>query len=181
MHFLKQFTEKAVKYDFLTKYNYKNIHEIPKIKSIVLHIGTKQVSFKVLLEALVCLNLISAKKGFITKSSKPNIFLKIRKGSPVGCKVILKNKDMWRIGFKIIFLTLSQNKHFDGISLTSSKYSTNSFTFTIKNILLFLELEKQYELFDQNLPLLDISIITNCKTKEELHNLLTAYKLPLKI
>jgi hypothetical protein len=48
----------------------------------------------------------------------------------------------------------------------------------LKDLISFKELEKQFYLFS-NLPPLNITFVTNTKTRKELLYLLNAFKLPL--
>ena len=66
-------------YNLLTKLNFKNIFEIPKITKICLNIGFKDVNIekKKLINIILLLKLITNQKPLITKSKKNNIFLKI--------------------------------------------------------------------------------------------------------
>ena len=70
-------------YNLLTKLNFKNIFEIPKITKICLNIGFKDVNIekKKLINIILLLKLITNQKPLITKSKKNDIFLKIKKNS----------------------------------------------------------------------------------------------------
>ena len=60
------------------------------LKKIVLNFGYQKSNLKYLISGLLALEFISSKKGKITKSRHLNLFLKIKKGDPVGCKIVLK-------------------------------------------------------------------------------------------
>jgi len=168
-----------IKYDLLTKFNYKNIYLIPKLQKIVLNFGIKEVNFKLLLPTLIALELISSQRGVLARSNKSNINLKIRKGAPVGCKIILSKTNMYLFFSKIIVTILPKIKQFDGIILKKQTQQPKSFSFFFSDILIFSELESQHELF-KSMPKLDISIVTNCLTVEELKFLLTSFRFPIK-
>ena len=91
---LKNHYQNVITYDLLTKLNFKNIFEIPKITKICLNIGFENanVEKKKLLNIIVLLKLITNQKPIVTKSKKNNIFLKIKKNSIIGCKVTLRKK-----------------------------------------------------------------------------------------
>ena len=120
------------------------------------------------------LELITAKQGFLVKSKRSNVFLKIRKGNPVGCVVILKKKKMYGFLFKLLAEVFLSFKSFTNIS-TASKRET-CFSFTLKNLIHLKELKKQFYLFIK-LPSLNITLITNAKTEKELLYLLHSFKL----
>ena len=98
MHFLEYYYNNVIKFDLINRFNYKNLKNIPKLEKIVLNFGCKTFELKKLSLSLLSLQLITDKKGILTVSKKPNIVLKIRKGNPVGCKVILtKNLILYHI------------------------------------------------------------------------------------
>ena len=167
-----------IKYDLLTKFNYRNIYQVPIFRKIVLSFVFKETNLKNFLQAAAVLELITGQKMFISKSRTPSISLKLRKGSPVGCKVVLRKKAL--IGFisKLILIIFPNINVFNGIKLKKKKNELNSFSFSLSDLSLFPELESQYEFF-QNLPKLNISIVLSSKTSEEVSTVLTSYRFPL--
>ncbi len=87
MSFLSNFQLKVLKHDLLNKFNYKNINDLPKMKKIILNFSCRTSNIKRLATAALALELITNKKGVLTRSKKSNILLKIRKGNPIGCKI----------------------------------------------------------------------------------------------
>jgi ribosomal protein L5 len=65
-------------------------------------------------------------------------------------------------------------KNFKGLN---QKISEKVFSYKLTEVFNFPELENHYYLFN-NLAILNITIITNSKTKEETMFLLKAFKLP---
>lgn len=94
MKFLKNYNENIVKYDLINKFEYTTINNLPKIKKIILSFNFKKFDFKLLISALIALEIISLQKCSLLKAKKFNISLKIRKGNPIGCKVILRKNNM---------------------------------------------------------------------------------------
>ena len=82
MQIFKYYYNNVIKYDVINKFYYKKYKQIPKIIKIVLSFNCKNLNIKQLLNSLIALELISAKKGFILVSKKSNILLKIKKGNP---------------------------------------------------------------------------------------------------
>ena len=95
MNSLEYYYKTIIKYDLINKFSYSNIKKIPELKKIVLNFGCKSSEIKELATSLLALELIINTNTpiFLTKSKQPNVLLKIRKGAPVGCKVILKKKN----------------------------------------------------------------------------------------
>jgi large subunit ribosomal protein L5 len=98
--------------------------------------------------------------------------LKIRKGQPIGCKVIIRGEKMR------LFLTKLINKITLKRSSTKSKarFEHNIFSFKISNVLIFNELEKNYQFF-KNLKGLDISFVTTKSCYESFIFLMRSYKI----
>lgn len=167
MNILEYYYKKIIVYDLINKFSYNNLKKIPKLEKIILNFGCKNSEIKNLAASLVSLELITANKNItVTKSKKANIFLKIRSGHPVGCKIILEEKKMYDFLFKLLTSIFPNLKEFKGL-FVNKKTNPKSFSFTLKELILFKELETSFYLFN-NLPSLNINIITNIKTKKNL-------------
>lgn len=178
MYFLEHFYRKTVKYDLINKFFYNKTKNFPKIKKIVLNFGCKTTEIRDLSSSLLALELITNKKGSLTFTKQPNIFLKIRKGHPVGCKVTLKKKQMFNFLEKILIEIFPKIKNFNGF-LVNKKLKKNAFSYELHNTFAFNELEEHYYLFNK-LPNLKVTIITQSKTKEELIFILKSLQFPIK-
>lgn len=177
MNLLGNYYKKVVRYDLINKFFYNHIEDIPQLKKIILNFGCKSSEIKTLAASLLSLELIAVQKGVLTKSKKANILLKIRKGNPVGCVVVLKKNKMYNFLFKLLTDVFPNLRDFKGISI-AKKIGNRSFSLTLKDLISFKELERQFYLFSK-LPPLNITFVTNTKTKKELVYLLNAFKLPL--
>lgn len=176
MSILKNYYKDIIRNDLINKFSYNRLDEIPQVKKIILNFGCKNSDIKNIALALLSLELITTKQGFLTKAKRSNITLKIRKGDPVGCSIILRNFDMYTFLFKLLSEIFPNLKSFRRINV-SKKLSRDSFSFTLKDFINFKELEKQFYLFT-NLPPLNVTlIITNIKTEKELLYLLHSFKL----
>jgi len=178
MHFLEYFYTKSLKYDLINKFFYKNINELPKLKKIILNFGCKTTEIKQLAASSLALELITKQKGILTTTKHSNIFLKIRKGNPIGCKISLQKASMFNFLEKTLIKTFPKTKNFNGLTFTK-KTKKNAYSYQIQDNFSFSELEKHYYLF-YNLSKLDITIVTNTKVKEETIFLLKSLQLPLK-
>lgn len=177
MNILENYYKKIIKQDLINKFSYNRLEDIPQLKKIILNFGCKSFELKSLASALLSLELISIHSGVLTKSKKANILLKIRQGNPVGCIVVLRKSKMYLFLFKLLTNVFPSLKDFKGITV-SKQLSNASFSFTLKNLINFKELEKQFYLFS-NLPPLNITFVTNTKNKNELLYLLKSFKIPL--
>jgi large subunit ribosomal protein L5 len=173
MHFLDHYYNNIIKKDLINRFNYKSIKKIPKLEKIVLNFGCKSFELKKLASSILSLQLITTKKGVLTVSKKPNLLLKIRKGNPVGCKLLLTKNLMY------VFFTRLITEIFPRIKnkkLIKKHFFINSLTYNIENVLLFKELEKNYLLFN-DIKNFQVTFVTNTKTKEELYFLLDSFKI----
>ena len=102
MLFFKTYYHKIVKYDLVNTFLCQNLTEIPELKKIVLNFGYQKSNLKYLISGLLALEFITSKKGSLTKSKHLNLFLKIKKGNPVGCKIVLKKNTMYFFYIRLI-------------------------------------------------------------------------------
>jgi large subunit ribosomal protein L5 len=110
MFFLKTYFDRVIKYDLINTFFYQNLLEIPKLEKIILNFGYQKSNFKYLVSGLLALEFISLKKSKITKSKHLNVFLKIKKGNPVGCKIVLKKNTMYLFYLKLITSVFSKSQ-----------------------------------------------------------------------
>ena len=178
MNILEYYYKKIIVYDLINKFSYNNLKKVPQLKKIVLNFGCKNSEIKNLAAALISLELITSNEKIeLTKSKRTNILIQIRSGHPIGCKVVLKKRKMYDFFLKLQTEVFPILKEFKGITL-NKKINATSFSFTLKELISFKELETNFYLFN-NLPPLNINIITNTKTEKELIYLINSFKIIL--
>merc|ERR1711862_956705 len=111
MNLIEKYYNQITRYDLINKFNYHNLNEIPKFEKIILNIGCKTCDLKKLSVSVLALQLITKKKSKLVASKKSNILLKIKKGEPVACKIILTKKCMYEFLVKIIFKIIPNSKY----------------------------------------------------------------------
>lgn len=178
MVILEKYYQQVIKIDLTNKYSYTNFKDIPKIEKITLNFGCKTSDLFNISSALLFLELISQKRGIVTKAKKANVMLKIRRGNIVGCVVVLTKKKMYFFLSKLLIYIFPNIRDFEGIQVFQKELLKRSFSFTIKDFSCFKELETQFYLFS-NLPPLNITISLKSKTEKELLYILYSLKLPL--
>lgn len=179
MHFFEYYFQTIIKYDLINKFQYFNIKKLPRLKKIVLNFNFKSSDVKRLALAMVALELITLQKGTLTFTKRSNILLKLKKGEPIGCKIVLKNKNMYLFLFKILNEILPKIKNFQGLVFKINKNNNlkiNTVSLKLKNILNFLELEKNYYIF-QNLSFLNVTFVTNQTNINEFIFLFRSFKI----
>ena len=160
MNFFKTYNERIVKNDYTNKFKITSIKKLPKIERVILNFGCKNFNIQKFAITLLALEIISTKKSSLTISKNANIFLKIQKGQPSGCKVVIKKNKINTFLEKLILEIIPSLKNFSGFKIYTS---TKNFSFKIKNDTIILkEFRESYPLFTI-LPILDIQIITNTK------------------
>ena len=178
MNCLEKYNSKVLQQELALRRTSQNIHETPVIKKIVLNLGMKEVikDKKRILIALLAMEAITGQKVAITRSKKMVATLKIRKEMIIGCKVTLRGKALFSFLDKLntmVFPRIKQYKVFTPAWINKN----GDLSFRVRNLLDFVELERHYELF-QDLPFLDITIVTNTHSEKETLSLLSGYQLP---
>jgi large subunit ribosomal protein L5 len=177
MFFVNSYLRKTVRYDLINAFFLKNLTQIPSFKKIVINFGYQQSSLKYIILGLLALEHISWKKGKLTQSKRLSVFLKIKKGTPVGCKVTLKRDFMYSFYLKLITVVLPRTEKFKSGQPQKNLKLTKAVSFEIKNPLLFFELENQYQFF-KNLPKMNVTLLLdNTKSSEEFSFFLKSIKL----
>jgi large subunit ribosomal protein L5 len=179
MFILEKYYNQVIKVDLTNKYSYVNFKEIPKIEKIILNFGCKNSDLFEISSALLFLELITQKKGNVTRAKRSNVLLKIRQGNIVGCTVMLTKNNMYHFLLKLVVNIFPNFRDFEGIHVSKKKLLKGGFSFTINDFVCFKELEKQFYLFPK-LPPLNITFLSsNTKTENEWLYLLQSFKLPL--
>ena len=171
MNYLEKYYNNFIKYDLALKFNYKSTNKITRMKSIILNFGCKTSDLKKLSLSFLILQLITKKRGKLTFSKKSNIFLKIRKGQPVGCQVVLRKKSMYRIALYLIKIIPNLDYEIK-FKINDSK----SIIFNLFNLFNFNIIESNY-IFFNHLNNMNIIFIFDENVNEEISFILNHLKL----
>jgi len=170
--FYKEYSSKIINYDLLNKFKFKSLSNLPVLSEVVLKCDFKTYDYKLLIKCLSMMELLSGQSCTIIKSKKSNILLKLKKGLPVGCKVILRDdKSLKFLSFLINNKKLSDNNY--QITFDNKVFSAN---LIISNVLNLPQLQNNYHFF-KNISNLNIKLVTTSKNCEELCYLLNSYKI----
>lgn len=175
MSTLYYYYKNIVRQDLLTKYNYTNYAEVPRLKKISLSFQVSQSSLRLLLPLMSALTLASFQKPFFIRSKQVNLVLRLKKGFPVGCKVTVRGLKMYDFLERILFLIFHQSK---GSMLPFFRLGKKTAFLNIENPFFFKEIEKEYENF-RELPKLHLTMDVNAEKKKEIVSLLSALKFPI--
>lgn len=161
------------------KFQYKNIHQVPKVEKIVINRGLGEASqnTKIVEASVNEITLLSGQKSIVTKSKKAIAGFKIRQDMPVGVCVTLRGDRMYAFLDRLIHLALPRIRDFQGLSSKSFDGHGN-YSLGLKEQLMFPELD--YDTIDKSRGM-DISIVTSSKNDEEAFSLLQFLGMPFRI
>jgi len=175
--FFYSYIKDIVEHDLMTKFFYKKIKDIPVFKKVVLCFDYKNPSYKQILNSILALNVIGNQSNVtLLLLKKSNVVLKLRSGSPVGCKIILKKLKMLAFLSNLFLILIPQDKNFKGLVINSN--IKNTISFNLKSLSLFNSLRDQYVLI-KDLNSLSVTVTTNSKNLSELIFILKSLKFKL--
>ena len=175
---LQSFYEEQVAPKLKEKFNYRNVHQIPKLDKIVLNMGLGEAiqNIKILDSAVEELTNISGQKPVITRAKKSIAAFKLREGMPIGCMVTLRRDRMYHFFDKLVNVVLPRVRDFRGVS-DKAFDGRGNYTLGIKEQIIFPEID--YDKIDK-VKGMNISIITSAPTDEESKFLLKLMGLPFR-
>ncbi len=160
------------------KFNYKNVHQIPKLEKVVINMGVGEAvqNAKILDGAVEELTKIAGQRPVVTRAKKSIATYKLRAGMPIGCMVTLRGEKMYDFLQKLINVTLPRIRDFRGVSAKSFDGRGN-YSLGIKEQLLFPEIKYDDVTVVKGM---NISIITTANTDDEARELLAQLGMPFK-
>ncbi|NEP63899.1 MAG: 50S ribosomal protein L5 [Symploca sp. SIO2G7] len=175
---LKNFYTTKVVPKLMEQFEYKNIHQVPKVLKLTVNRGLGEASQNAkALEASVSeVGIITGQRPVITRAKKAIAGFKIRQGMPVGVVVTLRAERMYAFLNRLINLVLPRIRDFRGVSPKSFDGRGN-YTLGLREQLIFPEVD--YDSVDQ-VRGMDITIVTTAKTDEEGRALLKELGMPFR-
>ena len=173
---LAQEYKDTIKNKMMDKFEYNNIHQIPKLSKIVLNmgVGDAKEDTKILDKAQEELSLIAGQKAIKTKAKKAIAAFKIREGMALGVSVTLRNKMMYEFLDRLVNIAIPRIRDFRGLNPKSFDGNGN-YTIGIKEQIIFPEIN--YDKIDK-VRGLDITICTSAANDEEALELLKNFNMP---
>jgi large subunit ribosomal protein L5 len=175
---LQQHYKETVVKQLMEKFNYSSVMAVPRIEKITLNMGVGEAvgDKKVMEHAVSDLQQIAGQKPIVTKARKSIAGFKIRDGWPIGCKVTLRNEQMYEFLDRLINISIPRIRDFRGMNPKSFDGRGN-YSMGVKEQIMFPEID--YDKIDK-LRGLDITITTSAKTDDEGRALLAAFSFPFK-
>lgn len=163
------------------KFGYKNSLAVPRLQKVVLNVGigrlSQQSNFdKILPEIISDISLMTGQKPVITTAKKSIAGFKTRQGQTIGLKVTLRRNKMRDFLEKMINIVFPRVKDFRGIDIKNVDKNGN-LTIGIKEHVVFPEINFETLKVDFGV---EISIVSNAKTREEAIELYKLLKIPFK-
>jgi len=147
------------------EFEYKNIHEIPKIEKIQVSagLGLNAQNRVYLQKATEEIRLITGQHPIVTISKNSIAGFKVRDGMPLGLTVTLRREKMYAFLEKFIMLVLPRIRDFRGLNPNQFDKHGN-YNLGISDQLVFPEID--YESVEQRRGF-NITIVTTAKNSRE--------------
>lgn len=163
----------------ITKFPLKNIYQQPKLYKIILNFSFRPIDFnkKRALPFFLAMELLTNQKCVATLSKKNVLSWKLRKGSLVGCKVTLREKNLYEF-LDNLTLALPRMEKFQGLKISTMKDKlTNSVIAKLSEILLFYPIELGLGI-NSEVKHLEMNFIFNSTSKEEKKFIFSSFQIP---
>jgi large subunit ribosomal protein L5 len=184
MQSLKEKYNKEVIPEMMKKMGYKNRMAVPSIRKVVLNssfgkaVVGKSASEREKIFNLISqdLTLIAGQKTNLVKSKKSIAGFKLRENLEIAAVVTLRKQKMWDLLERLIYLSLPRSRDFKGLEPKSIDKNGN-LSIGFKEHIFFPEIftEKEKTIFG-----LEITVVTNAKSKEEGLELYKLLGFPMK-
>ena len=160
------------------KFGYRSSMAVPRLKKIVINMGIGQGAhdIKILEKCMDELAMITGQKPIMCRAKKAISNFKVRKGLPVGCKVTLRKAMMYEFFDRLLSVALPRIRDFKGFPHSSFDESAN-YSLGLSEQTIFAEVEVDKVVRTQGM---DITIVTNSKSKEEVLELLKFFGFPFR-
>lgn len=159
----------------MEKWKYTNVHQVPRLEKIVVHMGVSASLEKGAVDdAVRDLTSITGRKPVIDKSRKSIANFKLREGQPIGCHITLRRDVMYEFLDRLAAAALPRIRDFRGISSRAFDGRGN-YSMGITEQTIFPEIEADKVKRTQGM---DITLVTTAKTNAEALDLLKQMGLP---
>lgn len=147
------------------EFEYKNIHEIPKLEKIVISsgLGLNAQNRTFLQKAIDEFRVISGQQPVLSKAKQSIAGFKIRQGMPLGLVVTLRREKMYAFLERFTKIVLPRIRDFRGLSPKNFDKHGN-YNLGISEQLIFPEIN--YDAVDQRRGF-NITIVTTAKSSKE--------------
>lgn len=162
----------------MKEFKYRNPMQIPRVKKIVVNMGVGEAvqDIKTLDAAVADMTLITGQKPVIRRARKSISNFKLREGTPVGCKVTLREDRMYEFMDRLMNFAIPRIRDFRGVPGRSFDGRGN-YTLGIKEQIIFPEVD--FDKIDRTRGM-DICFVTSANRDEEAKMLLKLFGMPFR-
>jgi large subunit ribosomal protein L5 len=175
---LKKIYKESIIDELRRRFEFKNIHQVPKLVKIVVNIGLSEAkeNIKVLDIATAELAAITGQKPLVCRAKKSISNFKIRQGMPIGIKVTLRNAVMYEFLDRLINIAIPRVRDFRGLLFTGFDGRGN-FNFGLVEQYVFPEINVEKS---DKVRGMSIAMVTTAKKDEHARVLLECLRIPFK-
>jgi large subunit ribosomal protein L5 len=176
---LWDFYEQQVRGKLQQRFGFKNVHEIPKLKKIVLNVGMGDApkNPKGLDAAVAELGAITGQQPVVTRAKKAIANFNLREGQPIGCAVTLRGGRMFEFLDRFISIAVPRMRDFRGLP-TKSFDGRGNYTLGIKEQMIFPEID--YDKVER-IHGMDITFVTSAGRDDTALALLRELGMPFRV
>jgi large subunit ribosomal protein L5 len=176
---LWDFYEQQVRGKLQQRFAFKNPHQIPRLKKIVLNVGMGDASKtpKGLEAAVAELAAITGQHPVVTRAKKAIANFNLREGQPIGCAVTLRGGRMYEFLDRFISIAVPRMRDFRGLP-TKSFDGRGNYTLGIKEQMIFPEID--YDKVER-IHGMDITFVTSAGRDDTALALLRELGMPFRV
>jgi large subunit ribosomal protein L5 len=159
------------------RFNYKNIHQVPKLEKVVINMGVGEAvqNSKEAEAAAADLAIIAGQKPAIRRAKKAIANFKLREGLAIGAAVTLRKHRMYEFVDRLIAIALPRVRDFRGIPKNSFDGHGN-YSFGLNEHIVFPEID----IDKTTIRGMSITFVTTAKNNEEGKALLEEFGMPFR-
>ena len=175
---LKNYYEEAVVPALMEKFKYKNRHQVPGLKKIIVNMGLGEAiqNPKAIEGAIAEIALITGQQPIQRRARKSIASFKLREGMPIGCMVTLRRENMLYFFDKLVNVALPRVRDFRGVNPRGFDGRGN-FSMGIKEQIIFPEID--YDKIEK-IRGMNITMVTSAPNDEEARELLGHLGMPFR-
>ena len=175
---LWDFYEQQVRGKLQQQFGFKNPHQIPRLKKIVLNVGMGDASKnpKGLEAAIAELAAITGQHPVTTRAKKAIANFNLREGQAIGCAVTLRGGRMYEFLDRFITIAVPRMRDFRGLP-TKSFDGRGNYTLGIKEQMIFPEID--YDKVER-IHGMDITFVTSAGRDDTALALLRELGMPFR-
>ena len=176
---LWDFYEQQVRGKLQQQFAFKNPHQIPRLKKVVLNVGMGDASKnpKGLEAAVAELAAITGQHPVVTRAKKAIANFNLREGLPIGCAVTLRGGRMFEFLDRFISIAVPRMRDFRGLP-TKSFDGRGNYTLGIKEQMIFPEID--YDKVER-IHGMDITFVTSAGRDDTALALLRELGMPFRV